>query len=366
MSSNSGPLASVRVIEFEALGPSPHCAMLLADLGAEVLTVTRADGVQGGGPKRPRRFQPQLRGRLARIGVDLKSASGRAQVEKWVERSDVLIEGFRPGVMERLSLGPETCMRLNPRLIYARITGWGQSGPWSKLAGHDINYVAASGLLSVIGRPEYPPAVPLNLLADYGGGSMFAAFGISSALFERERSGKGQVIDVAMSDGLALLGAAFFGAWSSGDWNKARQSNLLDGGAPWYDVYETADARFMAVGALEDQFYDAFVSGLGLDPGALPCRDDRSNWPRLRDIFTKRFRQRSFAEWSADFEFADACVTPVFDPSEAIRHQHAASRDAFIQLDGVLQPAAAPRFSRTGASGHHETSDGSLDDLADW
>ncbi|CAN5773101.1 CaiB/BaiF CoA-transferase family protein [soil metagenome] len=350
MPERSGPLQGVRVLEFASLGPGPHCAMMLADLGASVLTVDRAvaEGVDAErGPRRERRFQTPLRGRAGQLNLDLRTSESQTRITRFLERTDVLIEGFRPGAMERLGFGPDRCLALNPRLIYVQVTGWGSDGPWSLRAGHDINYIATSGLLSLIGARGQAPVFPLNLLGDYGGGSMLAALGIASALFERERSGRGQVLDIAMTEGAALLGAAVMGACASGDWNAERGSNLLDGGAPWYRVYETSDGRYMAVGALEEKFYVEFVSGLGLEIAAIPSRGDYANWPHLHELFASVFRQRTGAEWAAVFEVLDACVTPVLSPAEALQHPQATSRSAFVELDGVMQPAPTPRFSRT-------------------
>jgi len=340
------PLLGVKVLEFAGLGPAPHCAMLLADLGASVTTVEHPD-FKARGSGRPRRFEGQLRGRVNRITLDLKSDHGRNEARQLADQADVLIEGFRPRVMERLGLGPEYCCSSNRKLIYARVTGWGQKGPWSARAGHDINYIAASGLLNAIGRRGQPPTIPLNLLADYGGGGMLGTVGIISALYEREKSGLGQVLDVAMTDGLALLGIAVYGAVQAGDWRADRGTNLLDGGAPWYDVYETADGRFIAVGALEERFYRAFVAALELDPDMLPPRDDRERWGALREVFGRRIKARTFANWSRVFAAIDACVTPVLDLAEAMRTPHAAARSSFVEFNGVLQPAPAPRFSRS-------------------
>jgi alpha-methylacyl-CoA racemase len=349
MSANTGPLAGVKVLEFAGLGPAPHCAMLLADLGASVTTVERL-GSQPRGAMRPRRFQGQLRGRQHRVALDLKSESGRDEARQLADRADVLLEGFRPRVMERLGLGPEVCCASNRRLVYARLTGWGQDGPWMMRAGHDINYLATSGLLNAIGRRGQPPTVPLNLLGDYGGGGMLGALGIVSALFERETSGLGQVVDAAMTDGIGLLGIALYGAAQAGDWCSERGTNLLDGGAPWYDVYETADARFIAVGALEENFYRAFVGALDLSLEELPDRTHKANWDALREVFAGRIKTRTFAEWCRVFADVDACVTPVLELAEAMHAPHAVARSSFLEIDGVLQPAPAPRFSRSPAA----------------
>jgi alpha-methylacyl-CoA racemase len=264
-------------------------------------------------------------------------------------RADVIIEGFRPGVAERLGIGPEECRSRNPRLVYGRMTGWGQTGPLAARAGHDVDYLALSGALHAIGPEGGPPVIPLNLIGDFGGGGMMLAFGLVAALLERERSGLGQVIDAAMVEGVGLLTTMFHGLLAVGRWSEARGANLLDGGAPFYDVYETADGRFVAVGALEPQFYDELLVGLGLDPGALPDRMDRPRWPELRHRLAEAFASRTRDEWEEVFAQSDGCVSPVLSMSEARHHRHAVARRAFLDVGGLAQPAPAPRFDRTPA-----------------
>jgi alpha-methylacyl-CoA racemase len=286
-----------------------------------------------------------------------------------VERADVLIEGFRPGVTERLGLGPDDCLQRNPRLVYGRMTGFGQDGPRAPRAGHDINYVALAGVLHAIGRRGEPPVPPLNLVADFGGGGMLLAFGVASALVERATSGRGQVVDAAMVEGASLLATMFHGLMAAGRWRDERGVNLLDSGAPWYDVYETADGRYMAVGAIGGRFYDALLSGLGLDPAGLPDRHDRGRWPELRARFAAAFKSRTREAWSAVFDASDACVTPVVSLGEARSEAHNAARASFVDIAGVVQPAPAPRFSRTPCAVPQPPSDrgeGGAEALAAW
>ncbi|WP_302674454.1 CaiB/BaiF CoA transferase family protein [Rhodococcus pyridinivorans] len=339
-----GPLAGVRVVELAGIGPGPHAAMILADLGAEVACVRRPDYDFGpGGPQ-----NPQFRGRIL-VEADLKDPEGKESILALIDRADILIEGFRPGVAERLGLGPDDVLSRNPGMIYGRMTGWGQDGPLSLRAGHDINYIALTGLLHAVGRAGERPLPPLNLLGDFGGGSMFLIVGILAALHERNRSGHGQVIDAAMVDGAPMLGHLLWALRSAGQWSDARGTNLLDGGAPFYDTYECADGKYVAVGALEAEFYHQMIVGLGLSPDLLPQQHDRSRWGELRTLFEERFAMKTRDEWTAVFEGTDACVTPVLDFAEAPEHPHMSSRSVFQELDGVVQPAPAPRFSRTPA-----------------
>ena len=335
----SGPLAGVRVVELAGLAPGPFACMVLADLGADVMRVQRP------GAEAP--LTDVLgRGRSS-VEVDLKSPAGVEAVLVLAEGADVLVEGFRPGVAERLGIGPDTCLALNPRLVYGRMTGWGQSGPRAQEVGHDINYLALSGALAAIGRAGEPPTVPLNLVADFGGGGMLLAVGVLAALVERSSSGRGQVVDAAMVDGVALLTTFLHGLRAAGAWGDERGTNLLDGGAPFYDVYATADGGYVAVGALEPEFYAALLEGLGLETSSVPSREDTSTWPDLRALFSSAFASRTRDEWVEVFSGTDACVTPVLGPGEAPSDPHAVAREAFVELDGVVQPAAAPRFSRT-------------------
>lgn len=341
-----GPLQALRVIELAGLGPAPFCSMVLADLGAEVLRIDRPPALPPG-EARTNAWDVLNRNRRG-VAVDLRSAEGAALVRELAGSADVLVEGFRPGVAERLGLGPADLFELNPGLVYGRMTGWGQDGPLSPRAGHDLTYLAISGALAHIGRADQPPTPPLNLVADFGGGGMLLAMGILAALVERSGSGVGQVVDAAMVDGAALLMAPLFGAWSSGFWNEARGTNLLDSGAPFYDVYECADGRWLAIGAIEAQFYAQLLDGLGLaDDETLPDQNDADRWPELHDRIAQVVRTRTRDEWAERFEGTDACVAPVLTMGEAPTHPHAVARHAFVDVEGVPQPAPAPRFGRT-------------------
>ena len=338
----AGPLAGVRIVEMAGIGPGPFCGMVLADLGADIVRVDRP-----GAPAPSRDIV--ARGRRS-VGLDLKSDEGRAQCLALVAQADALIEGFRPGVMERLGLGPVDCHARNPRLVFGRMTGWGQDGPWAKMAGHDINYIALTGALWSMGRKGERPPPPLNLIGDYGGGGMLLAVGMLAALLEAKSSGKGQVVDAAMTDGAATLMSMFYGMHANGRWKNERESNRLDGACPFYDTYECADGRFVAVGALEPQFFALLIKGLGLDIADFANRDDQATWPAMKQQFAAIFRTRTRDEWAAVFDGTDACVAPVLDLEEAPRHPHNAARDTFIRADGVTRPAASPRFSRTPAT----------------
>jgi alpha-methylacyl-CoA racemase len=307
---------------------------------------------------------PLDRGRRT-VTLDLKSPSGVASLLSLVSRADVLVEGFRPGVAERLGFGPSVCSSFNPGLVYARITGWGQDGPLAQRAGHDIDYIAVSGALSPLGVSGSPPPAPLNYLADFAGGGMLLAVGVLAALVERARSGRGQVVDAAMVDGAGLLTAFLHGAVASGLWPGRRGSNLLDGGAPFYDTYATADGGYVAVGAIEPQFYAALLAGLGLDPAALPAQHDMSGWPLLRKSFAAAFASRSRDEWAAVFSGVDACVAPVLSPSEAPSSPQAQARGSFVSVDGLVQPAPAPRFSRTPAAAPEPPAPTTVDSVLD-
>jgi alpha-methylacyl-CoA racemase len=341
-----GPLAGLRVIEFEAIGPGPFAGMMLADMGADVLLVDRpVDGELG--LKRERRFDVMLRGRRS-LTLDLKSAPGSEAALRLCERADVLVEGFRPGVMERLGLGPDVVLARNPRLVYGRMTGWGQDGPLAARAGHDIDYIALAGVLHAIGRAGDAPLPPLNLVGDFGGGGMLLAFGIACAVIEARASGRGQVVDAAMVDGAALLATMFSGLIAAGQWRDgARGVNVLDSGAPWYDTYETRDGGHVAVGAIEAKFYAELLARLGLDASLAASQHDRSTWPALRERIAACFRQRTRAEWEAAFEGSDACVAPVLTFAESRRHPHVVARGGAIAIDAIEQPAPAPRFGRT-------------------
>lgn len=340
-----GPLEGMTVIEIASLGPGPFCAMVLADLGARVIRVDRK--VSGG--QLPIAIDPLHRGRES-LTLDLKCPGSAEVVLRLIERADVLLEGFRPGVAERLGIGPDACLARNPRLVYGRVTGWGQEGPLAARAGHDIDYIALAGALHPIGRAGGPPVPPLNLVADFGGGGMLAALGVLAALWERQRSGLGQVVDAAMVDGSALLTAMFHGMRAAGLWTDDRGTNLLDSGAPFYDCYETADGRFVAVGALEPQFYAALCVGLGIDAGSLPAQYDPAGWPVLRERFASTFRSRTRDEWEEVFGRMDACVAPVLTMEEATHHPHNQTRGTFVDVGGIVQPGPAPRFGRTPAA----------------
>jgi alpha-methylacyl-CoA racemase len=343
-----GPLRGIRVLEFEAIGPGPFCGMMLSDMGADVLLVDRPTD-PGLGLDRERRHDVMLRGRRS-VTLDLKSPDGVAAALLLAEKADALIEGFRPGVMERLGLGPGVLLERNPRLVYGRMTGWGQEGPFAPRAGHDINYIALTGVLNAIGRAGGPPVPPLNLVGDFGGGGMLLAFGIACALVEARSSGRGQVVDAAMVDGASLLAAMFAGFLASGSWTEARGENILDSGAPWYDTYETKDGRFVAIGAIEPKFYAELLERLGLAGEKLPAQNDRAGWLVLRRRFAAAFRERTRDEWCAVFEGSDACVAPVLAFSEARAHPHSTAREGYVEVGGVPQPAPAPRFQRTPGS----------------
>ena len=362
-----GPLTGLRVLEFEAIGPAPFGAMLLADMGADVLLVDRAEDPRLGFG-RDRWFDVMMRGRRS-LTLDLKSAGGIEAAKQLADKADVVVEGFRPHVMERLGLGPEVLMARNPRLVFARMTGWGQSGPLADRAGHDINYIALTGALNAIGRAGEAPVPPLNLVGDFGGGGMLLAFGIACAVIEARQSGRGQVVDAAMVDGASLLATMFSGMLASGQWSEERGANMLDSGAPWYDSYRTKDGRYVAIGAIEPKFYRELLERLGLDAAALPAQHDRAGWPRLREQFSARFGARTRDEWCAVFDGSDACFAPVLTFSEAREHPHARARDAFARVGSIDQPAPAPRFSRTpGSTRRPPPERGALgrEALADW
>jgi len=341
-----GPLVGLRVIELAGIGPGPHAAMLLADLGADVIRVERPSEGKQSLQLTPVADDQMLRGRRS-VMLDLKSPAGRETVLRLVERADVLIEGSRPGVTERLGVGPADCHARNPRLVYARMTGWGQAGPLAERAGHDITYIALTGALHAIGIAGGKPVPPLNLVGDFGGGSMFLVVGVLAALWERDRSGAGQVIDAAMVDGVSVLVQMFWSLRACGLWSDDRGSNLLDSGTPFYDTYACADGRYVAVGALEPQFYTALLEGLGLIGEDLPEQLDPAGWSVLRQRFTDVFASRSRDEWVAVFDGTDACVAPVLSFAEVPAHPHIAARDTVITVAGVPQAAPAPRFSRT-------------------
>lgn len=338
-----GPLQGLKIIEVSGLGPGPFCGMLLADLGADVVCLDRAT---------PSRLEPATdcfrRGKRS-ILLDLKMPADRDRFLSLVEKADALFEGFRPGVMEKLGLGPDECTALNSRLVYGRMTGWGQSGPLSQAAGHDINYISLTGALAAVGRKGEKPALPLNLIGDFGGGSMLLALGMVSALLEAHKSGQGQVVDAAMTDGSALLMTLFYSLKAQGEWNSERGTNLLDGGSHFYDVYETSDGKYISIGPIEPQFYAVLIKKLGLDEEEFSPQYDREAWPRLSKRLESVFLQRSRDQWCELLEGSDACFAPVLDFQEATQHPHNQARSTYIEVGGETQPAPAPRFSRTPA-----------------
>ncbi len=341
----TGPLRGLRVVELAGIGPGPHAATILADLGADVVRVERPGGAASAGG---RETDLLTRGRPS-VALDLKHPRAVGTVLALVETADVLLEGMRPGAAERLGLGPDECLARNPRLVYGRMTGWGQEGPLAHTAGHDMNYISLAGALHGLGQTPERPQFPSNLLGDFGGGSTYLVIGVLAALLEARASGRGQVVDAAIVDGAAHLSTMFASMLAGGAAHERRAAGLLDGGAPFYDVYETADGRHMSVGALEPQFYVALLEGLGLTETA-PDRGDLAQWPALREVLAARFKQKTQAEWTEIFDGTDACVAPVLPLSEAAGHPHLEARGTYVDRDGILQPAPAPRFSRTAAT----------------
>ena len=355
----TGPLRGVKVVELAGIGPGPHACMILADLGADVVRVDRAGGAALSTGER----DVMNRGR-PRLEADLKSAAGRSLVLDLVARADLLVEGMRPGTAERLGLGPDDCLARNPRLVYGRMTGWGQTGPLAQTAGHDLNYIGVTGVLAGLGQDPARPHFPGNLLGDFGGGSTYLVIGLLAALLEARTSGRGQVVDAAIVDGTAHLNAIQVGLVGSGLAGTERRSGILDGGAPFYDVYETSDGRHLTVAPLEAQFYAELVDRLGLDD--LPDRNDPASYPRLRELLTARFKQRTQAEWLEVFDGSDACVGPVTVYADAPDHPHLKARATFVEHDGVVQPAPAPRFSRTRPTLRDDVSVDAAEVLAAW
>jgi len=338
----AGPLEGLKVIEMAGIGPCPLAGQLLADLGAEVIVVDRAAG-------EPRENNVNNRNKKS-VAINLKSPLGISAVLALIESADVLMEGFRPGVMEKLGLGPDMCHQRNPGLVYGRMTGWGQQGPLSKTAGHDLNYLSLTGTLSMMGHADRPPTPPLNLVADYGGGSMFLIFGILSALWERARSGKGQVVDTAMIDGVAAMASGFHTMIDKGNWVADREANMLDGGAPYYRVYETSDGKYVSLGALEPRFFAEFVAKANVPAALAAKRDDRKSWPEQVLQYAEIFKSKSRREWEAIFALSDGCVAPVLAFEEAPDYPHNARRSSYVEVGGIRQPFPAPRFDRTPAA----------------
>jgi alpha-methylacyl-CoA racemase len=360
-----GPLAGIRVLEFEAIGPAPFAGMLLADMGADVLVVDRPAATDLG-LERKRSEAVMMRGKRS-VTLDLKQGSSREICLELIARADALIEGLRPGVMERLGLGPDAALARNPRLVYGRMTGWGQDGPLAPRAGHDINYIALAGVLNAFARKGEAPVPPLNLVGDFGGGGMLLGFGVACGLLEAQRSGKGQVIDAAMVEGASLLAAMFAGFLHSKQFSEQRGDNILDTGAPWYNVYETKDGKYVSIGSIETRFFEELIQKLKLEN--VPPQHDRARWPEMKALFEKAFRARTRDEWVEVFAGSDACFAPVLSWSEARRDAHNVSRKNFFTLAGVEQPSPAPRFSRTAASVRRappERGEGGAQALTDW
>lgn len=338
-----GPLKGVKIVEFAGIGPGPFCAMMLSDMGADIIRVDRKVAL----PRRTgAKYDVLNRGRRS-AGIDLKNPEGKNAAFKLIDRADALLEGFRPGVMEKLGLGPDLCLARNPRIIYGRMTGWGQEGPLSRAAGHDINYISLSGALHAIGLKDGKPVPPLNLIGDYGGGGMLLAFGIACALFEAQKSGKGQVVDAAMVDGAAALMASTYGMWSAGIWSDERGMNLLDTGTHFYNTYETSDGKYISVGSIEPQFYELLLKHTGGSDPDFQVQMDRAKWPELKEKMAAIFKTKTRDEWCEIMLGTDVCFAPVLSLDEVAKNPHNAERQTFVEIDGVTQPAPAPRFSRT-------------------
>ena len=340
-----GPLNGYTVVELAGIGPAPFCATLLADMGANVVKVDRTTSSGLGLAMQPK-YNVLNRGRRS-IAVDLKSPQGVETVLRLIENADALIEGFRPGVAEKLGVGPEDCWAHNPKLVFGRMTGWGQTGPWANAAGHDINYIALSGTLDAIGAPDGPPIPPLNLVGDFGGGGMFLAVGVLAAMMEARNSGKGQVVDASMVEGSAYLAAMFHGLIAAGSWREKRGSNVIDGGAHFYGVYETKDGKFVSVGSIEPKFYELLIELSGVDKGEMADQMDAGTWPQRRQFLARIFARKTRDEWDEIMACSDVCYAPVLSFSEAIEHPHNKARNSFVEVDGVTQPAPSPKFSRT-------------------
>ncbi len=364
----SGPLTGIRVIELAGIGPGPMCAMLLADLGADVIRIDRPVAANLGVPRRGREFDVLNRGRRS-VAVDLKSPEGAATVLRMVGTADALIEGFRPGVTERLGLGPDECWKVNPALVYGRMTGWGQDGPLASAAGHDINYISLTGALAAIGNTGGPPVPPLNLVGDFGGGALYLAFGVCAALLEARASGEGQVVDVAMIDGAASLLSSVFGLYASGSWELERGSNVLDSGSYFYGTYRCADDQWISIAPIEGKFHAELLDRLGLDPDRFSDQFDRDRWPEHRKTLAELFETKTRDQWCEILEGTDVCFAPVLTMEEAKHHAHIKARQTLIDVEGVTQPAPAPRFSRTPGKVHHPVpgpGQHSREVLAEW
>jgi len=362
-----GPLAGFKIIEMTGIGPAPMCAMLLADLGATVLRVDRQQPSGLGLPSHTR-FQILHRSRHA-IAVDLKKREGVDLVLRLAGTADALIEGFRPGVMERLGLGPDHCLARNPKLVFGRMTGWGQEGPLAQAAGHDLNYIALAGVLHSIGRAGQAPTPPLNLIGDFGGGALYLAFGLVCGLLEAQRSGKGQVVDAAMVDGAASLMSIFYALHAAGSFSLKRGENVLDSGAFFYDVYECADGKYISLASIEDKFLEEFLRRMGIDAKEMPGKMDKARWPEAKAKLARRFKSKTRDEWCRLLEGSDACFAPVLTLAEAPAHPHNAARGSFVEVDGIVQPGPAPRFSRTPASKPtppEEPGERGIQSLAQW
>ncbi len=340
-----GPLTDYRIIEFQGIGPGPFCGMMLSDMGADVVRIDRAERVHDGDPALPP-GDLLARGRRS-IGIDLKNPDGVEVALKLIEGADATFEGFRPGVMERLGLGPDVCLERNPKLIYGRMTGWGQEGPYAQMAGHDINYISLAGVLAPITRGGGTPVPPLNLVGDFGGGGMLLALGMVAALLETQKSGKGQVVDAAMVDGSSILATSVHAGLASGGWSPKHASNVLDTGAHYYDAYETSDHKYISLGSIEPQFYAEFLELTGLRDQLASDQNSREAWPEMKEQVEACIKGKTRAEWESIFEGSDVCFAPVLEPTEAPNHPHAKHRKAFTEVAGIIQPAPAPRFSRT-------------------
>jgi alpha-methylacyl-CoA racemase len=362
-----GPLAGLKVVEMAGIGPAPFCAMLLADMGAEVIRIDRLVASDIGIPVPPK-FDLLNRSKRS-IAIDLKSEQGKETVLGLIEKADVLIEGFRPGVMERLGLGPDICLAKNPGLVYGRMTGWGQDGPLSQAAGHDLNYIALTGALNAMGRAGEVPAIPLNLVGDFAGGSLYLAMGILAAIYSVKNGGQGQVVDAAIVDGTANLLSLMYSYWQMGGWSLQRGTNIVDSGAPFYEVYETSDGRYITIAAVEKKFYLELIERIGLSGQDLPKQGSAKDWPQLKQRFSELFKTRTQKEWCEILEGTDACFAPVLDIEECIAHPHNSFRKIHLEIDGVINPAPAPRFSHTPSEISKTPSaigEDSSEILADW